>query len=95
MAIISDATWRGYLQADPAILGKSVTVNAKPYTIVGVMPRGFVYPDGVDVAVWLPDAVPPAATAPTRHPDSVRLIGRLKPGRHARSGAHRVGPDRA
>ena len=44
------------------------------------MPPGFVYPDGSDVALWLPDAVPSAATVPGQNPDRVRLIGRLKPG---------------
>ena len=80
VAILSDALWLNYLQADPRILGKSVTLNGKPLTVVGVMPPGFVYPDGPDVAVWLPDAVLTAATVPSRSPQSVRLIGRLKPG---------------
>jgi putative ABC transport system permease protein len=79
VAIVSDALWRGYLEADPAIVGKSVTVNGKPLTVVGVMPPGFVYPDGTDVALWLPDAVLPAATVPGRNPDRVRVIARLKP----------------
>jgi|HubBroStandDraft_1064217.scaffolds.fasta_scaffold01905_8 putative ABC transport system permease protein len=79
-AIVSDALWRGYLQADPAVVGKSVTLNGKPLTVVGVMPPGFVYPDGADVALWLPDAVPPAATVPSDGPEEVRVIGRLKPG---------------
>lgn len=79
VAIVSDSLWRGYLQADPNILGKGVTLNAKPYTVVGVMPPGFVYPDGPDVGLWLPDAISPDATVPSRNPRSVRLIGRLKP----------------
>src|SRR4051794_31586538 len=79
VAIVSDALWRGYLQADAGILGKNVTLNAKPFTVVGVMPPGFIYPDGADVAVWLPDAVLPAATLPGRNPQAVRVIGRLKP----------------
>lgn len=79
-AVVSDALWRGYLQADPAIVGKHLILDGKPLTVAGVMPPGFVYPDGVDVALWLPDAVPPAATVPGAHPDAVRLIGRLKPG---------------
>jgi len=80
VAILSDALWRGYLQADPGILGKSVSLNAKPFTVIGVVPPGFVHPDGANVAVWLPDAVLPAATVPSRNPQSVHVIGRLKPG---------------
>ena len=61
VAMISDAFWRSYFQGDESILGKSVTVNGKPVTILGVMPPGFVYPDAADAALWLPDAAPPAA----------------------------------
>jgi len=77
--IVSDALWRGYLRADAGIVGKSITVDGGPLAVTGVMPPGFVYPDGPDVAAGLPDAVPPAATIPGRSPDSVRLIGRLRP----------------
>jgi putative ABC transport system permease protein len=80
VAIVSDALWRGYLQADRGVVGRNVTLDGKPLTIAGVMPPGFVYPDGADVAVWLPDAVPPAAAVPSRSPQSVRMIGKLKPG---------------
>ncbi len=80
VAIVSDALWRNYLQADPGAVGKSVTLDAKPFTIVGVMPAGFFYPDGTDVAVWLPDGVPAVGAMPSGNPDSVRVIGRLKPG---------------
>ena len=80
VAVVSDALWRGYLSADPAVLAKSVTLNGKPVSIVGVMPRGFIYPDGADVAVWLPDAVLPDATVPGRSNEDVRVIARLKAG---------------
>jgi putative ABC transport system permease protein len=80
VAIVSDALWRGYLHADPEIPGKSITLNGTPVTVVGVMPPGFIYPDGPDVAVWLPDAVLPADTVPSRSPRLVRVIGRLKRG---------------
>lgn len=80
IAIVSDTLWRSYLQADPTVIGKNVTLDGKPFTIVGVMPPGFVYPDEPDVALWLPDAVPPADTVPSRSLNGVSPIGRLKPG---------------
>ena len=95
VAIISDALWRGYLQADPAVVGKSLTLNGKPLTIVGVTPPAFIYPDGADVALWLPDAVPPAATVPGRNPDDVRLIGQAETEGHHTAGARRTGADHA
>jgi putative ABC transport system permease protein len=79
VAIVSDALWRGYFHADPNIVDQSVTLSGKPFTIVGVMPPGFVYPDGPAVALWVPDAVLPSAALPGRNPDRVRVIARLKP----------------
>jgi predicted permease len=50
MAVISDRLWRQHYGADPAIVGKTLDANGV-YTIAGVMPRGFHYPDDVDL--WL------------------------------------------
>lgn len=49
IAVISDRLWRRRYGADPAILGHQLAFNDTPYTIVGVMPPGFHYPDDVDV----------------------------------------------
>ncbi len=78
--LVSDGFWRGYLHADPAITGKTVTLNAKAYSVVGVMPRGYVDLDGPDVALWVADAVLPGTVLRGKNPRSVRLIGRLKSG---------------
>jgi putative ABC transport system permease protein len=80
LAIISDSLWHSYFGADSAIAGKNIMLNGKPLTVVGVMPPGFLYPDGPDSALWLPDAVPPDMVMPRRGTTVVRMIGRLKPG---------------
>ena len=49
IAVISDRLWRTRYSADPAIVGRQLSFNDTPYTIVGVMPPGFRYPDDVDV----------------------------------------------
>jgi putative ABC transport system permease protein len=49
VAVISDRLWRNRYGADPAILGKQLNLNSTPYTVVGVMPKGFHFPDDVDV----------------------------------------------
>jgi putative ABC transport system permease protein len=41
VVVISDSLWRERLDHDPHILGQTLDLNAKPYTIVGVMPTGF------------------------------------------------------
>ena len=42
--ILSDSAWREVFGGDRAILGKTVKVSGEPYTVVGVMPRGFSFP---------------------------------------------------
>jgi predicted permease len=49
VAVISDRLWRSRYGADPAIIGKQLSFNDTPYTILGVMPPGFHFPDDVDV----------------------------------------------
>jgi putative ABC transport system permease protein len=44
VAILTDAFWRGQLNADPAVLGQTLRLDGTPHTIVGVMPRGFEFP---------------------------------------------------
>ena len=49
IAVISDRLWRSRYSADPSIVGRPLRFNDSPYTIVGVMPAGFRFPDDVDV----------------------------------------------
>ena len=49
MAVISDKLWRTRYSADPAIIGRQLSFNDDPYTIVGVMPAKFDYPGDIDV----------------------------------------------
>jgi predicted permease len=44
VAVLMDGLWRQQFQADPAILGKTVTLNGFPYTVIGVMPASFHLP---------------------------------------------------
>ena len=49
IAVISDRLWRARYQADPGLIGRQLTLSGVPYTIVGVMPPRFHFPDDVDV----------------------------------------------
>ena len=44
VAVLMDSLWRQQFQSDPAILGKTITLNGFPYTVVGVMPPSFHLP---------------------------------------------------
>lgn len=52
VAVISHALWQNRFGSDPGILNKSISLNGKPYTVLGVMPGGFEFPYKVDL--WLP-----------------------------------------
>ncbi len=52
VVILSDRLWRSRFGGDRAIVGKTITLNGVVRTIVGVMPRGFTFPDVSDV--WMP-----------------------------------------
>jgi hypothetical protein len=56
VALISESLWRRRFNADRGILGRTLTLNGTPYTVVGVLPTGFQFPfhfepSGDDVAV--------------------------------------------
>jgi putative ABC transport system permease protein len=49
LAVISHRLWRERFGSDPAIVGKSIALNGPLFTVVGVMPPGFQYPNETDV----------------------------------------------
>ncbi len=77
LALLSDHLWRTTFHADPSIVGKSITLDGSPHTVLGVMPRGFDYPQSVDL--WTPIAMAPSAFDNFKVP-YIRILGRLKPG---------------
>src|SRR5271156_1679675 len=44
VVVLGDAIWKGTFHGDPKIVGKSITLDGKPFTAVGVMPPSFNYP---------------------------------------------------
>jgi putative ABC transport system permease protein len=49
IAVISDRLWRTRYSANPGVIGRQLDLSGTPFTIVGVMPPRFHYPDDVDV----------------------------------------------
>ena len=52
VAVLSEGFWRRRLAADPGIVGRSLTLDGRPTTVVGVVPQSFQVP--AESAVWLP-----------------------------------------
>lgn len=77
VAVLSYGFWQRHFAGTKDAIGKSLELNFQPYTVVGVMPRWFNYPQGNDV--WIPIDKTIAGTS-ARGNYSFRVIGRLKPG---------------
>ncbi len=85
--VISYQTWQGEYAADPSIVGSTISVQAKPFTVVGVAPPGFF---GDRVTDSPPDFWMPLQTEPYVRGDSailhhsesnwLYLLGRVRPG---------------
>ncbi|MEY2573866.1 MAG: putative transport system permease protein [Verrucomicrobiota bacterium] len=82
-AILGDKVWRRDFNADPSVVGQSVTINGKGATIIGVMPPGFEFPFSEELWTPLYNEWPPTPRgelflgANSRAP---AVMGRLKPG---------------
>jgi putative ABC transport system permease protein len=78
VAVISHRMWVQQFAADPRIVGKSVTVGITPFTIVGVMPGNFTFPDR-ETEFWTPWRLNPDSLW-TRNNHYLRMIGQLGTG---------------
>jgi predicted permease len=74
-AIVSYGFWQNTLEADPKIIGKAIALRGEPYTVVGLMPRGFRADQPADV--WTP--LRPSRTGEGSG-DNYGVIARLKHG---------------
>jgi putative ABC transport system permease protein len=84
---LSYSLWQNQYHGDPGILGRTIKLDEKPYTVVGIMPASFHFPfDGKPFSesadVWIPIGFSAEVLAPQNRvmEFGVGLIGRLKPG---------------
>jgi putative ABC transport system permease protein len=79
VAILSYRLWERKFGADARIVGKTLTLDGKTREIIGVMPKGFVFPRiwGINPDLWIP-----LAMKPTDNPGGhwLYVIAHLKPG---------------
>ena len=74
------ATWKTRFGADPGIVGRPITLDGEPYTVVGVMPPAFQFAPfwATQAQIWAPLDLTSRAT--NRTGASLRVFARLKPG---------------
>jgi putative ABC transport system permease protein len=76
--LISDQFWRRRFGADPNAIGKKLRMMGFSFSVIGIMPASFLFPDR-DTDIWIP--VPPDAPyAQNRENTWYSAVGRLKPG---------------
>ena len=73
--ILSHALWRQRFGGDPAVIGRTISVDGTTCEIIGVMPAGFVFPAPA-VSVWVPMRIDPNDLGGFNTPG----IGRLRAG---------------
>lgn len=83
VVLLSEGMWRQSLHGDPSIVGRTLKIGGKPYTVVGVMPGSFRFPEqlGPDMAkgLWLP-VQPTAEMLKDRGYHFFNIVGELRPG---------------
>lgn len=77
VAVLGHGLWLRDFGADPRIIGRLVRIDGVPTEVVGVMPKGFAFPNPL-TELWLPLPIDPAnRTARSSH--FLSVVGRLRP----------------
>jgi predicted permease len=80
VAVISTPLWRSRFASDPAIVGRTIRLNDRPFTVVGVAPDGFQGAGIVSADLWVPLTAPLTTADPGLDGGSLMMGARLKPG---------------
>ena len=85
VAVLSHSAWQRLFAADPAIVGRTITLNARPFTIIGIAPAGFRGTmSGLSLDVFVPLTLQKAFMSGDRLPQRgnsfLQVYARLAPG---------------
>jgi putative ABC transport system permease protein len=81
VVVLSQGSWTQRYASDPAILGRVLTLNGTPHSVIGVLPAGFDFPGGTEL--YIPVAYTAqfdATTAQGRRSEWISVVARLAPG---------------
>src|SRR5580704_12675501 len=79
VAMLTYGGWRSDFGGDPNVIGRTITLDNKPVTIVGVLPRDFQFAPSNGFPLWVP-LHPTADAATRRNLRWLNVFGRLAPG---------------
>lgn len=77
VVLLSYALWQSRFAGDRRVIGQSLELDARKYTVIGVMPEGFNYP--MNTPLWVPMDMSTKGLG-SRGSHSYNAIGRMKPG---------------
>jgi predicted permease len=83
VVLVSEDLWRSRFGADPQIIGTSIDLDKRPFTVIGIIPAAFRTPFfNTKQEVWIPLVQDPVFSTfmPQRGAHLLPVIGRLKPG---------------
>lgn len=80
VVLLAYALWQRDFGGDPAVVGRTLTLDDRPYTVIGIMPRAFDYPTRTEAWVML-DVDPESAPPSLRTPHGYIFVARLRPDR--------------
>ena len=86
VAVLSYDCWRTRFLGDPAVVGRSITVNGRLFTVLGVAPSGFFGTERFyHSEIWVPmmmqaEIEPGNEWLANRHTSNTFVVGRVKPG---------------
>src|SRR5204863_1409673 len=81
VALLSHPFWQQHFGGSPGVIGRTIQLDAQPYTIVGVMPPAFDFPPSGSIDVWTPLSFDPNdAHGRSRKARSLSVVGRLARG---------------
>jgi predicted permease len=80
VVVLSDATWRTRYAADPAIVGKAITLGRQRFDVVGVAPPGFGLRGELRMSFWAPLTMAGAFPGTDLNAPSLVVVGRLREG---------------
>ena len=78
VVLFSEGLWRRRFGADPNLVGRTVQLDGEAFTVVGVLPESFKFPEKVDI--WLPFSFTAEEWKNDRQHYYVLAVGRLKQG---------------
>ncbi len=83
VVILSENLWRGSFGADPSLIGSSINLDKRSYTVIGIMPSAFRFPQLTESEqLWIPLVQDPlfGSWMERRGGHWLQVTGRLKPG---------------